>query len=282
MPLETSFHSDMLAEGEIQPSRLENRTMNYDKPRKLLLLAAHPDDETIGCGGLLQRAAEALVVFAVDGAPPHYGFEKNFSSLQRYSELRFHEAQRALTFIPHCSFRRLANTDGVTFVDQHLFLGLPEAFTGLLQIARSFSPDVIVSHAFEGGHIDHDACHVLAARAGSVLGLPLLEFPLYWQNERGTDIFQQFRESRNDELILRLSRQEILIKQSMLAEFQSQANLAAVFETEVERFRTAADEPITSAAWRKYPFENRWRQLKVGSFLEKVAEFQQCAVGTTA
>ena len=53
---------------------------------RVLVLVAHPDDETIGCSGLLQRASSALVVFAVDGAPPHYGFEKKYGSLAQYSE----------------------------------------------------------------------------------------------------------------------------------------------------------------------------------------------------
>lgn len=255
--------------------------MNCDNPGKVLVLVAHPDDETLACGGLLQRASQARVVFAVDGAPPHYGFEKQFGSLQRYSEIRFLEAECALEHIPQSSFRKLTKPDGTTFVDQHLFLALPDAFASLVRIVRRFSPDHLLSHAFEGGHIDHDACHVIAARAAQVRGIPFLEFPLYWRN-KGADVFQQFWESREKEDILQLSREEIVVKQRMLVEYHSQANLASVFGTEVERFRPASDQPITSAPWHKYPFENRRRQLKVGSFLDKVAEFQQSAVATTA
>jgi LmbE family N-acetylglucosaminyl deacetylase len=255
----------------------ENHTMNHNSPGRVLLLAAHPDDETLSCAGLLQRAADALVVFAVDGAPPHYGFEKKFVSLQRYSELRFREAECALRYISQCCFHRLAKPDNTTFVDQHLFLSFPDAFTSLLRIARQFSPGLIVSHAFEGGHIDHDACHVLTACAASVLNVPFLEFPLYWRNEQGTDVLQQFRGTREKEILLQLSQEEIAVKQRMLAEYRSQSSLAAVFNAEVERFRPASNQPITTAPWRKYPFENRWRQLRLESFLEKVAQFQQSA-----
>ncbi len=66
---------------------------------RVLVFVAHPDDETIGCSALLQRATAALVVFAVDGDPPYYGFEGRYGPLRKYSDLRFHEASRALQYI---------------------------------------------------------------------------------------------------------------------------------------------------------------------------------------
>jgi len=249
---------------------------------RVLVLAAHPDDETIACSGLLQRANDALVVLAVDGAPPRYGFEKKFGSLQTYSDMRFREASRALEFVSCCSLRRLVRPNETPFVDQHLFLDLSEAFTCLVQIARAFSPDLIVSHAFEGGHIDHDACHVLAQRAAHALGTQCLEFPVYWKSEYGKDIFQQFRESRQNEFALHLSQQELLIKRRMLAEYRSQVKVTSVFHTELEHFRPISKAPLTNVAWHKYPFENRYRQLKTKVFLERVAEFQQSALSATA
>jgi hypothetical protein len=43
--------------------------------RRPLIFVAHPDDETLACGGLLQRFPGALVVFATDGTPAGYGLE---------------------------------------------------------------------------------------------------------------------------------------------------------------------------------------------------------------
>jgi LmbE family N-acetylglucosaminyl deacetylase len=239
---------------------------------RLLVLVAHPDDETIACSGLLQRAEASLVVFAVDGAPPRYGFERQFGSLRQYSEARFVEASRALSHISHCSVRRLERPDGTWFLDQHLFLELPEAFASLTRIAEEFSPDLMFSHAFEGGHIDHDACHMLAKRTAQALALKILEFPLYWRSEDGTDLFQQFRESSEGEFMLQLSQQESVVKRKMLLEYRTQQNLLSVFQLESERFRPGQGynaKPI----WREYPFENRRRALKVESFLQQVAEF---------
>jgi N-acetylglucosamine malate deacetylase 2 len=241
---------------------------------KVLVFIAHPDDETIGCSALLQRATEALVVFAVDGAPPRYGFESTFRSLLNYSETRFREASRALGLIPNCSLRRLPLTDGTWFVDQHLFLGLPKAFRSLLQIAREFSPDLLVSHAFEGGHIDHDACHVLARQTARVLSLRHLEFPLYWRAERGHDIFQRFRETRDGEFTLELSPEELLVKRQMLAEYRTQERVISAFRPETERFRPMIQDDLAKPTWSRYPFENRRRQLKAELFFQKIDDFQ--------
>jgi N-acetylglucosamine malate deacetylase 2 len=245
---------------------------------RVLLFVAHPDDETIGCSALLQRASEALVVFAVDGAPPHYGFESKFGSLRNYSETRFREASRALGLIPHCSLLRLSAPDGTWFVDQHLFLNLPEAFRSLLPIASEFAPDLLVSHAFEGGHIDHDACHVLAKQTARALNLRYFEFPLYWRSERGQDIFQRFRENHADEFVLKLTPPQLLLKRGMLAEYQTQQSIASVFQPQTERFRPMIQDDFTKPTWSGYPFENRRRQLRAELFFRKIEDFHQSSL----
>jgi N-acetylglucosamine malate deacetylase 2 len=248
--------------------------LNTEKFGRVLALVAHPDDETIACSGLLQRAATSLVVYAVDGAPPHYGYEKQFGSLRRYSDIRFGEASRALNHVPDCAMRRLTRQGGEFFPDQHLFLELPEAFASLMRLTSEFSPDLVVFHAFEGGHIDHDACHILARRAASALNVPALEFPLYWQSKDGKDVFHRFREQSEDEFVLQLSCEESAVKRKMFCEYGTQQNLLSVFQADVERFRPISRAHNIRPVWQNYPFENRWRPLKVESFLQKVAEFQ--------
>jgi N-acetylglucosamine malate deacetylase 2 len=251
------------------------RTDNFGK---ILVLVAHPDDETIGCSGLLQRAGSALVVFAVDGAPPNYGFEKRYGSLQRYSDIRFLEASLALRALPHCSFRRLTRHNGTHYVDQHLFEELPQALTSFYQFICSFSPDIIVTHAYEGGHIDHDACHFLASHIGRAHSLRVMEFPSYWKAEDGRDIFQQFRNSRNDDVILKLSEYEIEVKRQMLASYRTQRQLTQVFHLHTERFRPVPQESHAKWFWADYAFENRRRRLKAKLFLEKIEQLNRSVI----
>lgn len=255
---------------------------NPDHFGKVLLLVAHPDDESIACGGLLQRAGESLVIFAVDGAPPHYGFEKRFGSLPNYSAARFREASRALSYLPRCSSRRLIRHGGTWFADQHLFQDLPEAFSSLAAQTRQFQPGLLVSHAFEGGHLDHDACHVLARTLACAFHLAHLEFPLYWRTEQGRDVFQQFRDLQPGEFALQLSPAELFLKQKMLAEYRTQKDLTSVFRVQTERFRPVSESDFSKPAWSTYPFENRHKPWKADLFFQKIVEFQRWAPSQAA
>jgi hypothetical protein len=77
----------------------------YPTPSRPLIFIAHPDDETLACGGLLQRVPASLVVFATEGAAPGFGCERMFGSLKAYSDVRFQEASRALAHVPNASFK---------------------------------------------------------------------------------------------------------------------------------------------------------------------------------
>jgi LmbE family N-acetylglucosaminyl deacetylase len=180
-----------------------------------------------------------------------------------------------LKALPHASFQRLSTQGGGWFVDQHLFASLSESFKPLCQLAQAFSPDLLVSHAFEGGHIDHDACHVLAWHTGRILNLQCLEFPLYWRSPHGKDVFQQFRDDGDEEFTLELSPGELLLKRQMLNSYATQRGVTSVFEPSTERFRAMVAPDGEKPTWHGYPFENRWRPLKVELFMAKVEEFRR-------
>ena len=118
---------------------------------RVLVLAAHPDDEVLGCGGTLRlnagRAEEVRVWIATDGTAQEREASGDEGS---YGELRREEARRALAELgvhgPH-------------------FGGLPdrslagnEALEALLDAQlRDFRPDLILAPAPSEIHPDHRA-----------------------------------------------------------------------------------------------------------------------------
>jgi LmbE family N-acetylglucosaminyl deacetylase len=255
--------------------------VSVENTMRLLVFVAHPDDETIACAGLLQRVPASLVVFAVDGAPAGYGFERKFGTLRNYSEERFKEAERALSYLPCGSFRRLKTRRGEYFPDRQLFENLQEAANSLSSMVQEFSPDTLLSHAFEGGHIDHDACSFLANRVAQAHSLSHLEFPLYWKAPDGRDVFQEFRAPHRDEICLKLSEAEIVLKKKMLSEYKSQSDIVATFPPDKELFRPALPQDYERPLWNlSYP--GGWRTRRDAKLvLKRFQEFRAAALQRT-
>ena len=72
---------------------------------RTLVIVAHPDDEAAGCGVLLQRMREPVVLFATDGAPEDPYFWARYGSREAYGEMRREEAadhgQEAAKLLDH-------------------------------------------------------------------------------------------------------------------------------------------------------------------------------------
>ena len=70
--------------------------MKLKKIKKLIVFAAHPDDETIGCGGtikkLSQNGCEVIVVFATTG---NTGIDQSRSYEKNIKSIRLKEANSA-------------------------------------------------------------------------------------------------------------------------------------------------------------------------------------------
>jgi LmbE family N-acetylglucosaminyl deacetylase len=139
--------------------------------RRVVVLAAHPDDEVLGVGGLLAALAaggsEIVAVWATDGEASHPGSRAVDSGQLR--SLRRGESRRALT------------TLGVS-PSQSIVLGLPDGGLGVnLPALRAafrgvIEPDDVVLAPWRGdGHPDHEAVGSVA----SELAATLLEYPIW-------------------------------------------------------------------------------------------------------
>lgn len=138
-----------------------------------LFVLAHQDDEIAFAARmklLLREGWTLSVVYLTDGIRP---------------EVRDAEARAAL----QCIGVDLARVQFVGFPDGSLVDHLDEAFERLDAIK---DVDAIYCLAWEGGHHDHDASHLLAAALATRRGVPCFETPLYHGLGRPGPFFRSF------------------------------------------------------------------------------------------
>jgi len=209
--------------------------------RRTLVLVAHPDDEVIGCGALLQRMKQGAVVFCTDGAPYDDFFWRRYGSREAYARLRQEEARRALGCVPGGVDPVFLADRDASLVDQHLFRWLPQAFEALTDLIEQRRPDALLTLAYEGGHPDHDSCCFLTAHLAKQHELPAWEFPLYYRSADGVGVKQEFPVPNGDEVVIQVNADEQNVKSRMLQAYASQGDIAAHFGVELERFRPIAN-----------------------------------------
>lgn len=152
------------------------RALSFRRDDRVLLIAPHPDDETLAAGGVLQRVLDARatlrVLFATDGENNPWAqraterrWRVDACARERWGARRRLEALAALAClgVGEQDVRFLAFPDqGIT----RLLLGgeddLPEAVAR--EIAR-FGPTQLVSPAPDDLHPDHSALSVLVGFA---------------------------------------------------------------------------------------------------------------------
>jgi len=161
---------------------------------RLLVFAPHPDDESLACGGLIQRAqavgAEVRVVIATDGDAnpwPQRLIEKRWrlgpDDTQRWGALRGDEARAALRALGvdenHTRFLHWA--------DQGLTTRLMEqgeaSVEQLRQLVREHRPTLVAMPSILDSHPDHSALALMLKAALRAEGSDA-RFLSYWLHGR--------------------------------------------------------------------------------------------------
>jgi len=205
---------------------------------RTLVLVAHPDDECIAFGGLLQRMREPVVVFATNGSPADPYFWQKHGSREAYAALRRHEALASMSAAGVKDVIFLAELPGgETLVDQELFRNLVPAFDLLADIARRRMTTALLTLAYEGGHPDHDSCSFLAAQLAKLGDLPCWEAPLYHRNHDGSGRFQDFITRSGEEVDVQPTAEEIERKHQMCRAYPSQGDFLGRFQLSLEIMR---------------------------------------------
>jgi LmbE family N-acetylglucosaminyl deacetylase len=149
--------------------------------RRALILAPHPDDESLGCGGLIAAACAAgmppTVVILTDGAASHP--DSTSHPPARLAALREAEAREALAIL------------GLPR-ENMFFLGEPDTkLTGhtalidrLSSIAAEQKCGIVIGPWAADPHCDHEAAAVIAEAVAIRGGLRRLSYPVWgWLRE---------------------------------------------------------------------------------------------------
>ena len=256
-----------------------------DRALRVGVLAAHPDDETIGASSLLARLPSTHVIYLTDGAPRDRNlWPPNMQGPREdYAEVRRQEAASALARVgisPGQSHRLGA-------VDQEAVLNLRELSRQLSELLAQLRTNLLITHPYEGGHPDHDCAALVARLALQRLegaGVSsLCEMTSYHAREGQCITGEFLNPDASTEIVCDLTEEDRERKRRMMDEYKSQRLVLENFPIVAERLRTAPEYDFTNPPHEgKLWYEHmgwttgqRWRELATRA----VAQAQECSCG---
>jgi LmbE family N-acetylglucosaminyl deacetylase len=188
------------------------------EPRRILVLAPHPDDEIVACGIAARRArangAQVFVLHLTTGVPaPEALWARQRAGHTARVSRRRAESHAAAALI---------GLEPIGFLDypsRRLRHHLDAAAAAIGRAVMECAAEALWVPAFEGAHQDHDAANALAAQFCDVL--PVHEFAAY--NFAGGRIrSNRFAGPRAGDVAFEATAEEAALKRQALACYASE------------------------------------------------------------
>lgn len=212
---------------------------------RLVVVAAHPDDESLGVGGLIAHAYDldrsVYVVLLTAGEGSHPG--STTVPPHDLAVRRLNEAQQALDVLaPGSPLVFLGLPDGEVAAAED---GVVGSLVDLLGDGRNA---VLVAPWRHDGHPDHEAAGRAAAAAARRTGARLVEYPIWaWRHLDLDDLpWPRLRRLDLDEKLRARKRAAVLEHASQVAPLSDRAGDAVLLGPDVlEHFLTTSEHFLT-------------------------------------
>lgn len=200
------------------------------RQRRVCIIAPHPDDEILGCAGLIQQldtlGCSVLVIAVTNGTASH-----PHSSLYPAEDLNRIRPSETLHALESLQLQQKVQRIGLELTDGQLFQQQTELYAKLQQLIQPH--DVLVSTFEQDGHPDHEVTGQIVKRLSKdyqLEHLQVLIWAWHWAKPQDQRIPWQHL------LRLDLSTQELQRKQHAVQCFKSQ----------LEPDSSTGQEPIVS------------------------------------
>jgi LmbE family N-acetylglucosaminyl deacetylase len=222
----------------------------------VLVVAAHPDDETIGVGAtlaaLVARGSRVRVLHVTDGAPRDPSLRPTLRDCTPFEAAVARRAELAAALRAGGLDPDVVLADPLGVADQEAALALVDVARALARELEATAPDVVITHPYEGGHPDHDAVAfaVHAAVRLNAHAPRIAEMSSYHAAREGNALevaaFLPHAEhacaARHEGVLDAPARAR---KRAMLDAFVTQSEVLASFDTAVEPLRCAPPYDFT-------------------------------------
>ena len=204
------------------------------EPRRILILAPHPDDEIVACGIAALRArtagAQVFVLYLTTGVPAREALWpwQRAGHAERLSRRRAEARVAAALF-------GLESIGSLDYPSRHLRNHLDAAAAEIGRAIMEHAIEALWVPAFEGAHQDHDAANALAAQFCGVL--PVYEFAAY--NFAGGRVrSNRFADRHDGEVTIETTAAEAALKRQALACYESERGNLRHIRAERESWRS--------------------------------------------